>query len=181
MNRFSNGESLGKRWLLGRTPPDTGRTPPDTGRTPPDTGRTPPDTGRTPPDTGRTGYWAQGAFGQESTRVTGVVVRGFVEAFGPLGDTELTVNVKWPAGSVGSMPASPGVFPYTIPAPVARPAPLPGPQALLVRKPPPLPNDMLPAEKYDQAPRGTAAKKAAKKAASRISARRTARNSSSTQ
>jgi hypothetical protein len=43
----------------------------------------------------------KGVFGNRSSRETGVVVRATVESFGPVGDTELTVNVKWPAGSAG--------------------------------------------------------------------------------
>ena len=40
-------------------------------------------------------------FGYGSSREAGVIVRATVEAFGPVGDTELTVHVKWPAGSTG--------------------------------------------------------------------------------
>jgi len=32
------------------------------------------------------------------SRETGVVVRATVESYGPVGETELQVNVKWPAG-----------------------------------------------------------------------------------
>jgi hypothetical protein len=50
----------------------------------------------------------RGVFGNGSSREAGIVVRATVEAFGPVGDTELVVNVKWPAGSIGYVPATPG-------------------------------------------------------------------------
>jgi hypothetical protein len=37
--------------------------------------------------------------GQYSSRKAGVVIRAFVEHIGLVGDTELTVNVKWPAST----------------------------------------------------------------------------------
>ena len=40
-----------------------------------------------------------GVFQGSSSREAGVIVRATVEAFGPVGDTELNVTVKWPAGS----------------------------------------------------------------------------------
>jgi hypothetical protein len=43
----------------------------------------------------------KGVFGDGSSRETGVVVRATVESFGPMGDTELTVTMKWPAGING--------------------------------------------------------------------------------
>jgi hypothetical protein len=33
-----------------------------------------------------------------SSRESGVVVRATVESYGPVGETELQVNIKWPAG-----------------------------------------------------------------------------------
>jgi len=41
-----------------------------------------------------------------TTRQAGVVIHASVEAFGPAGDTELSVNVKWPAASLGSAPCT---------------------------------------------------------------------------
>lgn len=169
MNQFSQNGSLGK------TPPDTGKTPPDTGKTPPDTGKTPPDTGRDPV----TGWVAQGSFGTGSTRVAGVVVRGFVEAYGPLGDTELTVSVKWPAGSVGPMPGGPGGSANTTSAPAIKTSPYPGPQTLLARRPPELPRETVKSGEVDQASARVSAKKAAKKAAKRVPAKKAAKKSPS--
>jgi hypothetical protein len=40
-----------------------------------------------------------------SAREAGVIIRASVEAFGPIGDTNLTVTVNWPAGSVGATEA----------------------------------------------------------------------------
>ena len=37
-----------------------------------------------------------------SSRAAGVVVRATVESFGPVGETELNVTVKWPAGGNSS-------------------------------------------------------------------------------
>jgi hypothetical protein len=33
------------------------------------------------------------------------VVRATVEAFGPVGDTEMNITIKWPAGSIGVLPS----------------------------------------------------------------------------
>jgi hypothetical protein len=40
-----------------------------------------------------------------SSREAGIIIRASVEAFGPIGDTNLTVTVNWPAGSVGTAAA----------------------------------------------------------------------------
>jgi hypothetical protein len=37
-----------------------------------------------------------------TSRQAGIVIRAMVEHIGPAGDTELTVNVKWPAGAFGT-------------------------------------------------------------------------------
>ena len=43
-----------------------------------------------------------------SSREAGVVIRASVEAFGPVGDTNLTVTVNWPAGNIGPIDRAPG-------------------------------------------------------------------------
>jgi hypothetical protein len=171
VNQFSLDRSLGKASPLGRTPPDIGRTPPDIGRTPPDIGRTPPDIGKDV-DTSGTACAAQGTFESGSTRVAGVVLRGFVEAYGPLGDTELTLNVKWPAGSIGPLPGGSSAYASSTPAPVIRSTPFSGPQKILARRPPALSEESLPSEERNRAREGTPAKKAAKRVPARIAAKR---------
>jgi Clostripain family len=42
-------------------------------------------------------------FAGSSSREAGVIVRASVEAFGPVGDTSLTITVNWPAGNVGPL------------------------------------------------------------------------------
>jgi hypothetical protein len=42
-----------------------------------------------------------------SSREAGVIVRASVEAFGAVGDTELTVHVKWPAATLGTVETAP--------------------------------------------------------------------------
>ena len=32
-------------------------------------------------------------------------MRATVEAFGPVGDTEMNITIKWPAGSIGVLPS----------------------------------------------------------------------------
>jgi len=53
------------------------------------------------PDKGRSGV-----FDTTSTRETGVIVKAAIEAYGAVGDTELTVHVKWPAGTIGIVETS---------------------------------------------------------------------------
>jgi cysteine peptidase C11 family protein len=71
------------------------------GHTPPK-GRTPPR-GRTDPGAEPSSDQGGGrVFLRGSSREAGVVVRATVESFGPVGDTELQVTVKWPAGNNSS-------------------------------------------------------------------------------
>jgi len=99
---------MGNEDVAGRQPPFEGRQPPFEGRQPPFEGRQPPFEGRQPPFEGRqppfegkqSGGGAGGGrvFLGGSSRETGVVVRATVESFGLVGETELNVSVKWPAG-----------------------------------------------------------------------------------
>ena len=86
----------------GRQPPFEGRQPPFEGRQPPFEGRQPPFEGRQPPFEGKHGTGGDPGGGRVflggSSREAGVVVRATVESFGPVGETELQVNIKWPAG-----------------------------------------------------------------------------------
>jgi hypothetical protein len=62
-------------------------------------GRQPPFEGRQPPFEGRQEATGGGrVFVGGSSRETGVVVRATVESFGQVGETELNVSIKWPAG-----------------------------------------------------------------------------------
>ena len=71
------------------------------GHTPPK-GRTPPK-GKTDPEAEPSAEQSGGrVFLNGSAREAGVVVRATVESFGPVGDTELQVTVKWPAGNNSS-------------------------------------------------------------------------------
>ncbi|HUA59742.1 MAG TPA: hypothetical protein VML19_13370 [Verrucomicrobiae bacterium] len=85
---------MGNEDVAGRQPPFEGRQPPFEGRQPPFEGRQPPFEGK------QSGGGAGGGrvFLGGSSRETGVVVRATVESFGLVGETELNVSVKWPAG-----------------------------------------------------------------------------------
>jgi hypothetical protein len=50
-----------------------------------------------------------------SPRKAGVVIRAYVEHVGLVGDTELTVNVKWPASTFSAQPCAKTAAPSTPP------------------------------------------------------------------
>jgi hypothetical protein len=89
-----NGQDArtGEGGVAGRQPPFRGRQPPFEGRHPPFEGRQPPFEGRQEASVGGR------VFVGGSSRETGVVVRATVESFGQVGETELNVSIKWPAG-----------------------------------------------------------------------------------
>ena len=76
-----------------------------------------------------------------TTPEAGIVVRASVEAIGPAGDAELTVNVKWPAASLGSVPRTCGASQSTQATPSVKILQPGSPTRLLARKPPALPTD----------------------------------------
>jgi hypothetical protein len=67
-----------------------GKAPPDKGKAPPDKGKAPPDKGKAPPDKGKV------ILGGLTSGAACIVLRASIETFGPAGDAELTLNVKWP-------------------------------------------------------------------------------------
>lgn len=140
--------------------------PPDRIGKPPDrTGKPPDRTGKPPDVRGRGGAGeGQGVFGTASSREAGIVVRASVEAFGPVGDTDLTVNVKWPAASIGYGPCPPETTVSNTEGSGIRLAPDGNTGTLLARRPNPLPPPLA-----DPTP---PTKKTAAKKQSRVSPRK---------
>jgi hypothetical protein len=66
-----------------------------------------PGKGHVPPKGKITPKGKERIFVGSSSREAGVVVRASVEAFGPVGDTSLTITVNWPAGNVGPIDEGP--------------------------------------------------------------------------
>lgn len=82
---------------------------PHKGKAPPDKGKAPPDKGKAPPDKGKAADKGNALIGSVTAGAACVVLRACVETFGPAGDAELNLNVKWPAsalGAVSELPAS---------------------------------------------------------------------------
>jgi hypothetical protein len=82
--------------------PDKGKMPPDKGKMPPDKGKMPPDKGKMPPDKGKAAAKGQAVLGEVTSGAACVVLRASVETFGPAGDAELNLNVKWPAAALAA-------------------------------------------------------------------------------
>jgi hypothetical protein len=80
----------------GRQTPTSGRQTPTSGRQTPTSGRQTPTAGKDCPASRMEPGGS--VFLGGSSREAGVVVRATVESFGPVGETELHVTVKWPAG-----------------------------------------------------------------------------------
>jgi hypothetical protein len=141
-------DQLGKAYSsIGRPPDPVGRGPSPIGKPPDPRGRPPDPQGRGPAVGGPAGPGGPG--GEHgavttccTTREAGVVVRASVEAFGPAGDTELTVNVKWPAAALGaaSWPCPVGTD-HATPAKPAKVLEVGNQARLVARRPPELPKD----------------------------------------
>ena len=71
-----------------------GKAPPDKGKAPPDKGKAPPDKGKAPPDKGKI------IVGSMTSGAACIVLRASIVTFGPAGDAELTLNVKWPGAAL---------------------------------------------------------------------------------
>jgi hypothetical protein len=65
-------------------------------------GKQPPDKGKQPPDKGKNSAKAQALLGEVTSGAACVVLRASIETFGPAGDAELTLNVKWPASALAA-------------------------------------------------------------------------------
>jgi hypothetical protein len=126
----------------------------------------------------------QGVSGICPSREAGVVIRAFVDAYGPVGDTELSVNVKWPAASIGYAPSVGDTGQEKMTAANPRITRFSSPSTLLVRRVSPLlsgnaggrvrdgsaANGQQTAAKKSAAKKSAAKKAAAKKAAAKKAA-----------
>jgi len=68
----------------------------------PHKGKVPPDKGKVPPDKGKAAEKGQAVLGEVTSGAACVVLRACVETFGPAGDAELNLNVKWPAAALAA-------------------------------------------------------------------------------
>lgn len=67
-----------------------------------------PNTGKNEPRTGESSSPEEDVLiSTNSSRAAGVVLRATVETFGPAGDAELHLTVKWPAAVLAAQPAGP--------------------------------------------------------------------------
>ena len=75
-----------------------------------DKGKDPPDKGKDPPDKGKGGAQkGQAILGSVTSGAAGVVLRASIETFGPAGDAELCLNVKWPSAALAAASELPAV------------------------------------------------------------------------
>jgi hypothetical protein len=75
-----------------------------------DKGKDPPDKGKDPPDKGKGGAQkGQAILGSLTSGAAGVVLRASIETFGPAGDAELCLNVKWPSAALAAASDLPAV------------------------------------------------------------------------
>jgi hypothetical protein len=65
-------------------------------------GKEPPDKGKEPPDKGKDSLKGQAILGAVTSGAACVVLRASLETFGPAGDAELILNVKWPAAALAA-------------------------------------------------------------------------------
>jgi hypothetical protein len=72
------------------------------GSQPMDKGKDPPDKGKDPPDKGKVTQKGQAILGAVTSGAACVVLRASIETFGPAGDAELCLNVKWPASTLAA-------------------------------------------------------------------------------
>jgi hypothetical protein len=69
-----------------------------------DKGKDPPDKGKDPPDKGKgNSQKGQAILGAVTSGAACVVLRASIETFGPAGDAELCLNVKWPSSALAAV------------------------------------------------------------------------------
>jgi hypothetical protein len=102
---------------------------------PPDKVGKPPDRSGRPAGSQGSAGEVQDVFGTSSSREAGVVIRASVEAYGPVGDTDLTINVRWPAASFGFAPFAPSATANSSGGPGRMPSPDGNAGTLLAKRP----------------------------------------------